>query len=286
MNLFLLFFIFLQVSSLPDLPAHSFEKRVFLSKKTVHDGGEGGDHLEISKKVFITFVQGPYVFKKRREKGERVTFTCNSCQKFNHYLPVVAVRQRLDSDPEHDEYTLDGDTLPASSDHMCGSSGIEDLVRKFRKEIEVEIRNDPIQPFPSLYLEVRSRYTRKLSLDAKNLFLSEIPPYDTLQTGMYRIRRDYIPASPSTQAELDCNLDWFLLDSSSHESVVKGDILHSDGLRVLLFASDESLRLMSRARTILADGTFRITPFLWYQTFILSAEFRENKFVPVALFQI
>ena len=97
---------------------------------------------------------------------------------------------------------------------------------------------------------------------------------------MYRLRREYIPAAPSTQAELNTNSDWFVLESTQ-ESVLKGDILHSDGLRVLLFASDESLQIASRARTILADGTFKITPYLWYQTFILSAEFRENSFVPV-----
>ena len=54
------------------------------------------------------------------------------------------------------------------------------------------------------------------------------------------------------------------------------------GLRVLLFASDETLKIMSCSRTILADGTFRITPHLWYQTFVLNAEFRTNQFVPVA----
>ena len=63
---------------------------------------------------------------------------------------------------------------------------------------------------------------------------------------------------------------------------MKGDKLHSDGLCVLLFSSDESLQVLSRARTILADGTFRICPSLWYQVFIISAEFRENAFVPVA----
>ena len=52
-----------------------------------------------------------------------------------------------------------------------------------------------------------------------------------------------------TQAGLDVSLDWFLV--SPTETVVKGDVLHSDGLRVLLFASDESLRIMARARTIL-----------------------------------
>ena len=39
---------------------------------------------------------------------------------------------------------------------------------------------------------------------------------------------------------------------------------------------------MARANTILGDGTFRITPHLWYQTFILSAEVQAGVFVPVA----
>ena len=100
---------------------------------------------------------------------------------------------------------------------------------------------------------MRSRFTAKLSCDAKLVFLSEIPPYDSMATSMYRVRRQYIPAAPQTQAGLDVSLDWFLV--SPTETVVKGDVLHSDGLRVLLFASDESLRIMARARTILADGT-------------------------------
>ena len=92
----------------------------------------------------------------------------------------------LDRAPEHDVYTLDGDTLPASSDYM------------FKIYEEASFGCQYSWP--------------------KNLFLSEIPPYDTLQTGMYRIRRDYVPSSPSTQAELNCKLDWFLLDSASQES--------------------------------------------------------------------
>merc|ERR1712150_373175 len=64
------------------------------------------------------------------------------------------------------------------------------------------------------------------------------------------------------------------------QSVVKGDILHSEGLRVILFSTEDSLQILARAQIILADGTFRITPHLWYQTFIFSASFRENSFVP------
>ena len=226
-NIFVLWFLPI-IWCLPSLPPHTFEKRVLQSKKSVHDE-DIGDHTITTKKVFVTFIQGPYVFKKRREKGNRVTFTCNGCQKVGKYLPVVASRDQVDSDPEHDEYTLDGDTLPGQGNHLCGNSGIEDMVRQFKKEIEAEIRSDPTQPFPALYLAVRSKYTSKLSCDAKLVFLAEIPPYDSMATSMYRIRRLYIPPAPLAQAGLDVSLDWFLV--SPTETIVKGDVLHSDGLR-------------------------------------------------------
>ena len=35
------------------------------------------------------------------------------------HLPVVAVRDRVDSDAENDLYTLDADTLPGKGDHLC-----------------------------------------------------------------------------------------------------------------------------------------------------------------------
>ena len=79
LNIFVLWFLPI-IWCLPSLPPHTFEKRVLQSKKSVHDE-DIGDHTITTKKVFVTFIPGPYVFKKRREKGNRVTFTCNGCQK-------------------------------------------------------------------------------------------------------------------------------------------------------------------------------------------------------------
>ena len=224
------------------VPEHSFDKKVLHSNT--------GD-----KKVFIKFDQGPFTFKKRREKAGRVTFTCNGCQKFNKYLPVVAWHEQHDDDPENYEYILDVDTLPSLEEHVCCSTGIEDMVQKFRSELELQAQKDPTQPFPTLYQTVRASFTRSLTYDLKLLFLAQIPSYDTVQTSLYRIRRSFIPAAPVTQSELDINLDWFLVNHETDESLVKGDVLHSDGLRVLLFSTDESLNILARAQTVLCDGT-------------------------------
>ena len=60
-----IYFLVGLVSTSPPIPKHSFEKRVL-------EKPNGGD-----KKVFVSFVQGPYTFKKLREKAGRVIFSCN-----------------------------------------------------------------------------------------------------------------------------------------------------------------------------------------------------------------
>ena len=150
--------------------------------------------------------------KRGGEKNNRVTFSCNGCEKFSHYLPVFAFRTEVDSDPENDEYSLDIESLPSFREHLCGTTGIEDLVKAFREELEDEAAKDPTQPFPTLYKNIRSKFTIQLTYDHKLLFLAQIPSYNSIQTNLYRIRRKFIPAAPSIQAELDINLDWFLVN--------------------------------------------------------------------------
>ena len=59
------------------------------------------------------------------------------------------------------------------------------------------------------------------------LILSDIPIYDTIQATLYKVRREFIPPAPNTQAELDTTLMWFNLRREGSESIGKGDVVHS-----------------------------------------------------------
>ena len=101
---------------------NSFEMQILTSKVSATNATEDSEEIPV-KKDFVKFA-----FLKRKEKYSRVTFTCNGCQKFNHFLSVLAW-VRVDNNPENYVYTLDAETLPASSAHVCVTSGIEDLVK-------------------------------------------------------------------------------------------------------------------------------------------------------------
>ena len=63
--------------------------------------------------------------------------------------------------------------------------------------------------------------------------------------------------------------------------VVKGDTV-INGKRIILFSSNEHLKILARSQQILGDGTFKITPSLWCQTFVISVQVQDSVFAPVA----
>ena len=79
--------------------------------------------------------------------------------------------------------------------------------------------------------------------------------------------------------DVDVEHDWFKYNKD--ESIVKGDALLDDGRRVILMSTNDHFDLMARSPQLLGDGTFRITPSLWLQVFIISAQIFGSVFVPV-----
>ena len=71
---------------------------------------------------------------------------------------------------------------------------------------------------------------------------------------------------------------------NGEESSCIGDVVLPDGKRrIIPFSSDAHLKILAKAQQVLVDGTFRITPSLWTQTFIISAQVTTKVFVPVVI---
>ena len=82
--------------------------------------------------------------------------------------------------------------------------------------------------------------------------------------------------------DFDADLAWCTLISG--ENIIKGDTIFANEKRVLLFTTNDLLEVLARAKEILGDGTFKITPLLWGQVFVISAQVTPSVFVPVAVF--
>ena len=62
--------------------------------------------------------------------------------------------------------------------------------------------------------------------------------------------------------------------------MIKGDTLLDDQRRAILISTDAHLEMIARAKTLLGDGTFKISPSTFIQVFIISCQVDENTFVP------
>ena len=68
--------------------------------------------------------------------------------------------------------------------------------------------------------------------------------------------------------DFDPDILWCIFGSG--ENIVKGDILLENGKRIII--TNNLLEIAARAEELLGDGTFKITPKLWGQVFVITAK--------------
>ena len=247
-----------------DLPEPVFD----VTHKTVKTGAKKGN---VEKKISLTI--GNNIFKKRKkQKNGNLVFTCNGCEKEGLYLSTVVGVE----DEEADKYFVI--RAPSMKDHKCWASSHQVDIKAAKAEMYEMVAKEPTRSLQEIYEVVRQKYTAQMEPNSKLLFLQEFPSFLDVKSNLLAQRRKFIPPDPKVMIEI--NLPLFLTKNGEH--VVKGDQVLADGRRIILFTTKEHLKILARARQILGDGTFRLTPGLWCQTFIISAEVSSGVFVPVA----
>ena len=97
-----------------------------------------------------------------------------------------------------------------------------------------------------------------MPIDQKKLLSADIPNFRSIQSGLYRHRRNFIPQAPTNFSDFDVNSDWV----TKGELIVKDDYTLPDGGRILMFATNDTLKILANSRALSVDGTFKIAPKL------------------------
>jgi len=101
-----------------------------------------------------------------------------------------------------------------------------------------------------------------------------LPSYNTVESALYRHRRQSTPKLPQTRAEVTLENEWTeTTDGRNFLAVNDGD---ED--KLLIFCTEEDLQHLATADKIFMDGTFKSCPGLWSQFYAIHAEIENNMF--------
>ena len=173
-------------------------------------------------------------------------FTCNGCQKLGLYLSAVAGTE----DEEADKYYLI--RAPQIKDHKCWISSNELAIREAKAEMYEIVLDEPTRSLQEIYEVVRQKYTAQMDSNTKLLFLQEFPRYLDLKSTLLSMRRQVIPPDPKFMTDINIDLPIFLYKEG--ENVVKADQVLADGRRIMLFTTNDHLKILARASQIVGDS--------------------------------
>ena len=232
----------------------------------------------VTKKTTITLNQCAYKFSRTKFRKNVAYFNCRNKKKGCKANAIATITE------DHnlaDNYILD----QISTSHTCQDNMSDRNKDKFKKSMKDKIKANPMsQPIPELYSEVRNTFCKDMSPETKRQFLISVGKFSDIATSLYSVQHSFVPQAPRDQLELDTLSDWFNYQDETNdlpaESMILEDRYKRSIGRTIVFSTSQHLKLLSTARGISGDGTFRITPRYWRQVFVISAEIDKGVFVP------
>ena len=91
--------------------------------------------------------------------------------------------------------------------------------------------------------------------------LAQLPSLESIRSSLYRARHEDSPILPTLRR--DVSLSTRFSNTRSGEDFLLVD--DGDDDKIMIFATEENLRLLSDAKAFYIDGTFSTCPSLFYQ---------------------
>ena len=251
------------------LPDHRFIKKVITGKF----GKKKGQNT-----ISFMLLIGAHTYKHRNNYNENHYFSCTDCLE-KHKRSVNAIANLVFGENEEDDkYVLQ--YAPPLEEHVCQQTGTEAIIKVARLEMRKMVQDDPNKPIPQIYDEIRRKSFKDLDEFGQIQLSQHFPSYRNIQASLYKERRSFIPPEPKSAADINLDKDLFYVDSDHKETMIKGDTLLDDQRRVILISTDAHLEMIARAKTLLGDGTFKISPPTFTQVFIISCQVDKDTYVP------
>ena len=137
---------------------------------------------------------------------------------------------------------------------------------------------DNTRPLQKIWNKAVVKYVQQPGVDFVQYALA-VPQFDNRRTKLTQIRRSEMPLLPRTRETID--LDGHFITTLDGLRFLLFDTEGSD--RIIAFASDRQLECLSRSSKWHSDGTFKSSPDLFSQHYIIHGWCEETMFPCVSL---
>ena len=154
-----------------------------------------------------------------------------------------------------------GDTTHTHDKQETGINEANQLVRGMRKRAR-----EGLTPLPQIYEEERGKIiTTDLGTSPEEV-AGKLPFFSSIKTQLYRQRHFLIPQSAKDANDIILNDEWSQTESGEHFILID-DI--SEGSRIIVFGTDDSLRRLCASDIVSMDGTFKVCLRVFYQLYVI-----------------
>jgi len=162
------------------------------------------------------------------------------------------------------------DNLPTGAGRPHNHTGdiIEVAASAFINNVKKRCR-DEVCPIPTIFDDELSKLRNQECDDTTVEMIRQIPTFHGCKSSLYRSRSKVLPKLPSSTNEAE--IEGSLKETLAGERFLLCDDTDARGERILIFATDENLRLLCNATIIFGDGTFYACPRIFSQLYSLHA---------------
>jgi hypothetical protein len=132
------------------------------------------------------------------------------------------------------------------------------------------INNNPSKPIMQSYNHEIAKKRQELKVNySQKLITTSLPTFQQLSSSAYKVRSEHIPIGPQSREHLILENEWTNTVSEKQFLIIN----HGSKDKILVFFTKEFFEMLSSAKTVFADGTFKSVPKLFLQLYALHCSY-------------
>ena len=211
-----------------------------------------------------------YMLSKQQKSGEHY-YRCALAK-----VEPIKCKSTLNMSPGKDFISR----LPSVLHNHSKPSAHMPAVKRLRHNVKTRVVAEKRSKPQAIFMEEVGRSIREESLNVKEI-ANIIPTYKSMSHSLWNMKHANMPKNPVTTDDIELTNDKYVL-TNDFKRYKLFDTL--DDQRMICYASDIGLDILSKSKEWHADGTFRCAPSKYAQLYLIHGWYKGHMYLCAKIF--